>query len=159
GVKVIGNYIGTNAAGSAAIPNASSGISITDGTTNNIGGTLAGSGNVISGNTGPGITLGSGADSNLVQGNFIGTNAAGSAALGNGGGVVISGASLNDIGGTTTSARNIISGNTGLVTQGTGHGLMITGSGSVGNTIEGNYIGVDVTGSVAVPNVRSGVFI
>src|SRR5262249_39768781 len=47
-------------------------------TGNTIGGTAAGAGNVISGNTGAGITLtDSGTTANVVAGNFIGTNAAG----------------------------------------------------------------------------------
>ena len=51
-------------------------------TGNTIGGTAAGAGNLISGNTGLGIELSS-APGNLIQGNFIGTNAAGTTALGN----------------------------------------------------------------------------
>ena len=48
-----------------------------------------------------------------VQGNFIGTNAAGTAALGNGaGGIDInSGATGNTIGGTAAGAANVIAGN------------------------------------------------
>ena len=62
---------------------------------------------------GDGIEItGSGASNNAVLGNFIGTNAAGTAALGNGTGVVIdNGASNNTIGGTGAGAGNVISGN------------------------------------------------
>src|SRR2546428_231082 len=76
GLVVQGCYIGTNATGTAAAPNGAGGIRVNvSGIT--IGGTSAGSRNVISGNTGNGIDIVSGAVT--VQGNFIGNNAAGSA--------------------------------------------------------------------------------
>src|SRR5262249_45277729 len=77
-----GNLIGTNAAGHAALGNRI-GIWIQSGATGNtIGGSLAGSGNVISGNAGDGVeTSGTGTSNNVVAGNLIGTNAA----LANGG--------------------------------------------------------------------------
>ena len=48
---------------------------------NTIGGTAAGAGNVISGNSSGVASTSIGTTGNLVQGNFIGTNAAGAAAL------------------------------------------------------------------------------
>ena len=57
GTRVENNYIGINAAGTAAIAN-SVGISITDAANANaIGGTTAGAGNVISGNTSSGVSV------------------------------------------------------------------------------------------------------
>jgi len=54
-----GNYVGLNAAGTGAIPNAFSGGGIFNGATGNtIGGTAPGSGNVISGNTDQGLYIG-----------------------------------------------------------------------------------------------------
>ena len=51
---------------------------------NTIGGTAPGEGNVISGNTDYGVDIsGAGTDSNSVVGNYIGTDAAGTADLGN----------------------------------------------------------------------------
>ena len=85
---------------------------------------------------------------NVIEGNFIGTNAAGNAALGNG----LSGVSVflpfNTIGGTTASARNIISGN------GT-EGVSISFAGS--NSVQGNYIGTDVNGTGNLGNGTHGV--
>ena len=124
---------------------------------NTIGGTVAGSGNVISGNTGDGILIyGSGATGNLVEGNYIGTNAAGTAALANtGGGVQITGGATNNtIGGITatpgTGAGNVISGNGN-------DGIDIFGSGTTGNVVAGNLIGTDIKGANALPNAVNGL--
>ncbi len=156
GITVVGNYIGLNAAGTAAIGNNQAGILIAYGVSNDtIGGTAPGAGNVISGNT-TGVAIGGGGGvqvvtGNLVIGNDIGTNAAGTAAIGNGTGVVIQVAtgggttSGNTIGGTSAGAGNLISGNTT-------YGVQITGSGTTGNAVEGNQIGTDVTGTVAIAN-------
>ena len=80
---VEGNYIGTNAAGTAALPNGYNGLDIVSGASyNTVGGTTAGARNVISGNAVNGVVIAfSGASVNLVEGNYIGTNAAGTAAL------------------------------------------------------------------------------
>src|SRR3989454_5779697 len=109
--QVQGNLIGTNAAGTDAINNGT-GVSIESLSFGNlIGGAQAGARNVISAN-GEGIHISSAG--NIVQGNFIGTNAAGTAALGNGTGVLVTEPN-NTIGGTTPGAGNVISGNnTGL---------------------------------------------
>src|SRR5262249_6396711 len=79
GNVIVGNHIGTNAAGTGALANGADGVDVVFGANNNtIGGTVAGSGNVISGNTGYGIRInGSDTTANLVEGNVIGTNAAG----------------------------------------------------------------------------------
>ena len=60
-----------------------------------------------------GVHITGGSSDNLVEGNLIGTNAAGTAAVGNGdSGVLIDGGSANNtIGGTAIGAGNMISGN------------------------------------------------
>ena len=69
-----GNLIGTNATGTAAVPNAT-GINIRT-ASNTIGGATSGAGNVISGNTIGGIIITDAAGAqNTVQGNRIGTDA------------------------------------------------------------------------------------
>ncbi|MCH7999872.1 MAG: right-handed parallel beta-helix repeat-containing protein, partial [Chloroflexi bacterium] len=120
--------------------------------TNTIGGTAAGAGNVISGNSRYGVYIvNGGATGNLVQGNLIGTDVNGTAALGNSSiGMFINGQSLNTIGGTAAGARNVISGNL--------YGIFLQ-SGATGNTVEGNYIGTDVNGSADLGNRLDGVFI
>ena len=153
GNQVLGNYIGTDVAGTSAIRNGR-GVGIENAASNNVvGGSTPGSGNLISGNTYRGIDISSVSNHNLVQGNFIGTDATGTDTLGNGGdGIMIHTSSNNLIGGTTPGARNIISGNgdDGISIL-ANPGAENTAS---GNRIEGNYIGTDVTGTSALGNVR-----
>jgi CSLREA domain-containing protein len=161
---VYGNYIGTNTAGNARLQNNGDGISIIGVSGNQIGGTVAGQGNLISGNNNRGITLGTGspgggqpgvaADGNFVQGNLIGTNAAGTAIVKNTlAGISLNGANNNLIGGTTGLARNVIcgnGGNGGINLSNNGAGT----AGSSGNRIQGNFIGTDITGTIALGNVN-----
>ncbi len=124
-------------------------------TSTTVGGTTAGARNVISGNTQDGaVVYGAGASNNLVEGNYLGMNAAGTAALPNGAsGVYLGqGATANTIGGTTAAALNVISRNTG-------DGVTITDSGTSNNLVEGNDIGTDPTGNIAIPNGGNGVSI
>lgn len=135
---IIGNHIGVDASGSLARANGT-GILLSDSSRNVIGGLRR---NVISGNSTNGIEV-RGTD-NVIQGNYIGTNAAGTAAIGNtSSGVLIAGAPFtnNLIGGTTFSARNVISGNQ--------RGISIE---APGNTIQGNFIGIDAAGVNKIPN-------
>jgi PKD domain len=102
---------------------------------------------VINRFNGNGILItGANATGNVIANNITGTDVAGTAKLGNSVGVRIdSGANHNTIGGTTASARNIISGN--------GHtGVKITGVGTDYNTVAGNYIGTDSTGTSGLAN-------
>ncbi len=141
---VLGNYIGTDLTGSFAVTNLGQGVNITSSPGETIGGTVSGAGNLIAGNLQEGVLLsGSATASNDVVGNTIGLNSSG-ASLGNSTGVYLANsASGNTIGGLTTSARNIISGNTGS-------GVWIDGASS--NLLVGNLIGTDPTASAARPN-------
>ena len=87
-----------------------------------------------------------------IQGNFIGTDASGHAALANGGnGILIEdGSSDNTIGGAAAGDGNVISGN------GNGPGVQIIGSS--GNVVQGNLIGTDASGTTALGN-QYGVYI
>ncbi len=150
---VSANDLGTDAQGRVAVRNKQDGVNISNlASSNLIGGQDAGEGNLISGNTGFGIAISGAATGTLVEGNLIGTNAAGTAALGNHlFGVDISGSATgNLIGGTTALTRNLISGNAG-------DGLDITGNSTTGNVVEGNYIGTDVSGSRRLANALDGV--
>jgi titin len=151
---VLGNYIGTDPTGSLDKGNSSNGVMMIGGHDNTIGGSAAGAGNVISGNSQLGIFLsGSGVHHNAIEGNYIGTNAAGDAALPNQYGIyIIAGAHDNAIGGDTPAEGNLISGNQY-------DGVQILGSNTVSNTVSANYIGTDATGMGPLANGRHGIAI
>ncbi|MBC8074542.1 MAG: right-handed parallel beta-helix repeat-containing protein, partial [Chloroflexales bacterium] len=133
-VTVQGNYIGTDSSGSVAIGGAR-GISISSSGGTLVGGTTPGAGNLISGN-GTGIDFVS-AFGNTVQGNLIGTDATGRAALPNGVGIWMAGSPNNIlVGGATPGARNIISANTSA-------GIIVGGS---SNVVQGNLLGANSDG-------------
>jgi hypothetical protein len=151
---VQGNYIGTNPAGTSSVANLGIGVGIFDGAqSNTIGGLAPGASNLISGNSGQGVVIaGPGANQNLVQGNFIGVNAAGTAAVSNGsvGAQISGGAQSNTIGGNVPAARNIISGNTSFDAQ-------IDSPATSLNIVAGNYIGLNAAGLAAIANNNNGV--
>ena len=146
---VAGNFIGTDVTGTTAVPNGFLGLGLYSGAiSNTIGGTNAAARNVISGNASEGLRIqGDGAAWNLIEGNFIGTDAGGTNPVPNNfaGLTVFSGAASNTIGGMISSARNIISGNGS-------YGLAIADAGTSGNMIQGNHIGLAPDGLMAVPN-------
>jgi hypothetical protein len=178
GNVVQGNLIGTDITGATGLGNGFHPTAIflgqpingTDGLVvcagpNTIGGTAPGTGNVVSANAGDGISLVS--SGNVVQGNRVGTNAAGTAALANGvdgigsqafplQGVGFcqqapnSGGSNNTIGGSMPGAGNLIGGNAGDGVD------LVAGT---GNTIAGNRIGTTAAGTGALGNGGMGVFL
>jgi len=154
GNQIRGNYIGTTFTGQAALSNSIDGITIYNAPGNLIGGSLAGEGNVISGNRERGIYIVSpSAQNNRVEGNFIGLGANGTSVLGNRySGVGFSAASFNLIGGTNSGAGNVISGNQQS-------GVAIGDAQCIGNIIAGNFIGTDRYGTNAAANALSGVVI
>ncbi|MCK4470249.1 MAG: CSLREA domain-containing protein, partial [Anaerolineae bacterium] len=136
--SIAGNYIGTDAAGALALGNGREGIQIAGGAHDNvIGSTTPEERNVISGNDISGVGINE-AHNNIVIGNYIGTDASGAVALGNGrSGVFISlGAQGNVVGGTASGEGNVISCNSSK-------GVYIYASGTMSNTVAGNYIGTD----------------
>lgn len=90
------------------------------------------------------LFTGAGNTNNVIQGNYLGTDATGSSDLGNvGSGVAVSSQS-NLIGGTLPSERNLISGNDF-------YGITLSGA---SNTVSGNYIGTNASGTSAIANLR-----
>ena len=151
--RVEGNYIGLDVTGTKRVANGFSGVWITNATANVIGSAATGGGNVISGNGFHGIYIqGTGATSNSVLGNFIGTDFTGSQAVWGATpnhGVVIDDAPGNWVGGTAAGARNLISGNY--------TGVLLTRIGAVGNVIQGNYIGTTASGMAPIGNYDDAV--
>lgn len=146
-----GNFIGTNAGGTAASSRNNIGIVIgNEATENFVGGLTPGERNII-GNCGRGIDL---ADStcqfNTVSGNFIGTDISGSYAIPNDAGIMVEvGTRNNIIGGTTPAERNLVSGNN--------FGITLTDPPSSQNSVIGNWVGVDATGTYGIPNSGKGI--
>ncbi|MFO0868130.1 MAG: DUF4347 domain-containing protein [Pirellulales bacterium] len=139
---VQGNYLGTNAAGTAALGNGGAGIQIQSNSHQIIN-------NLISGNTGDGVTV-TGASGTILQGNRIGVTAAGTAVLGNQGrGIAVNGASNTLIGGLTLGAGNTIGGNAR-------EGIWLV-NGTTGTLIQGNWVGSDSTGSLNLGNLQAGI--
>ena len=169
----MGNFIGTDASGAAALPNRSEGITIAPSGDIVIGGEgifegnlISGNGNPGSGNPGAGINISprpfdgtfAGTFDVTIKGSKIGTNYDGNADLGNaddgifvsefnnGGGDVVN---LNlTVGGANLAARNIISGNEE-------NGIDIRCSNAA---INGNYIGTNAAGNAAIGNGIAGSF-
>ena len=154
GNEILGNYIGVDATGAAALPNSGHGVFLAGSpSVNAIGGDVDGEGNVIAGNTGCGIYVNTDSNENSIEGNYIGVNAAGDAAIPNSGeGVLIRGHD-NTIGGVTAGAGNVISGNSGS-------GIRLEdGAATYATTIQRNYIGVNAAGDAAIPNGFAGIFV
>jgi hypothetical protein len=151
---IIGCFIGTDATGTAAIPNGGSGVFINNTQGNFVGNASPAGINLISGNTLNGVHIsGANAEGNFVGANLIGTKDSGNAALGNGqAGVRIENAPDNAVGGPgiETFERNVISGNLG-------HGVIIIGTGATNNLVVGNYIGTNGTAKSPLGNLLSGV--
>ena len=178
GNVVEGNYIGTNVTGSTTtgldgqpLGNGDGVVLIGNASNNTIGGTTAAARNIVSGSVRGSGSSGDGifieiASSNLIQGNFIGTNATGDLSLGNAGVGVdlnVGGGANNTIGG-LTSTPGQAPGNV-IVGSGTGTGtspfgssnIVVSGSGSTGNLVAGNLIGLLANGTAAPNNTRHGL--
>jgi hypothetical protein len=144
-VWIYGSAIGTNAAGTAAVPNGGDGIAVS---ASGPGSVFIGYAdpNVISGNAGAGIRL-NGTLSTTVSRSFVGTNdprrviTQVTTAIPNSEGVVVAQ-------GSHTLQDNWISGNSGS-------GVAVSGGAAV--TMTGNRIGTDFGGTLAVPNGGHGV--
>jgi probable HAF family extracellular repeat protein/parallel beta-helix repeat protein len=165
GNLVIGNYLGTDPSGNQADANGT-GL-LVDATANN---TVTG--NLISGNTGAGLSLAG--NSNQVRNNIIGTNAAYTARLDNGTGIVISG-SNNTVGARYDGGLNLIAANLGdglllsagatgnvvqynVIGRNRGNGVEVA-AGASGTALLGNAIGTTTAGTRNLPNGLNGVLV
>jgi CSLREA domain-containing protein len=137
---IVGNDIGTDYVGTGALGNGEHGVLLLDAPGNTVGGSATGAGNLISANGQDGIDVaGSSATNNRIQGNHIGTDAAGNGDLGNRqyGVLVRDGASNNQIGGTADGAGNTIAFN-GTDLGARGYGVEVESG--TGNAIRRNSI-------------------
>lgn len=141
---VQGNYLGTDPTGTVARPNGGDGLYVYSSAKNVIGGPAVNLGNVVSGNLGHGIHVDTGGDKNLILGNEIGTNLAGTAALGNAGnGVLLGLATAKNVIGAGGASANLVSGNGAA-------GIALDRA--AGHQIAGNRIGTNAAGNAKIPN-------
>ena len=182
GNKIQANAIGTNPAGTAAIPNRGNGILVTYFSVDNlIGGTAyynaatgqtnnpTGNkgtvpivsiapplGNLISGNALNGVLIEEGSELTVLSGNFIGTNNVGTGAIGNTlDGVLIRNANNNSLIGCTFEDQPFIYYN---VLSGNGaNGLHVSSSNAV--LIQANFFGAGANNASMVPNGIHGILV
>ena len=160
GTRLEDNRIGVDVTGTLNLGNAGAGVLVAEGATNTTIGirrSPAAVSNVIGGNGEAGIFVQNpGTDGTTIDGNHLGTNRNGTAALPNRFGIVVGfEAAGTRIGGydglADISQGNLISGNLG-------HGVFIVEN-APGTALAANTIGADITGLVAIPNLFSGVFV
>ncbi|MEL6982085.1 MAG: CSLREA domain-containing protein, partial [Actinomycetota bacterium] len=144
---IVGNHLGTDAAGTSAVHDASSAVVFVEqGTNITIGGTTSANGNLIAGGSNGIVIDGTdGVDGVTIQGNRIGTDVTGNVDLSTTfDGIRAEDGALNVvIGGSAAGAGNVIGG-TG------GQGIQISGETTDGVVIEGNSIGVGLDGITAL---------
>jgi PKD repeat protein len=139
---VIGNLIGTDLSGTEVLANQGKGVNVNLGASHNrIGGIDPRDRNIISGNHIGGINVWNRSHSNLIIGNYVGTDIAGTSALGRGG--IGVGGSNNRVEG------NLVSGNPDQE-------LSVGSYGGCCNVVIGNLIGTDASGSRAIANGTGG---
>lgn len=139
-----GNILGLNSAGNSPISNNGSGIDAILSDIIVIGGSVAGEGNIISGNNNNGIHYDS-TTNTQIEGNYIGTDITGLLPIANSiDGITLANLSNNNvIGGSVVGEGNIISGNNQ-------NGINLQDGDN--NVIQGNLIGVDLNGTTALGN-------
>jgi hypothetical protein len=164
---VSGNFVGTDAAGNAGQSANSDGIRINNASNNLIGGTSLAARNLVGGTFGGGGSaprqrgiaisgmVGLPATNNVIEGNFVGVNAAGTGPskphfnfFSNEIGIDISGGNANTIGGNAVGAGNVIGANT--------DGIELD-NGAQGNVVQGNLVGVGADGVSDVGNYFHGI--
>ncbi len=153
--SVVGNFIGTNAAGTFVAPafvSGGDGVTVTQGATfTTVGDATPAGRNVISGNSSGGVSFDSEqSDHNTIQGNLIGPGPTGQPIRTcssrcfdqqSRGVHLKTGSSYNLVGGINPADGNVISDNTG-------NGVEVShGSTNDNNQVIGNFIGTDVTGN------------
>ena len=167
GNVVQGNRIGSDSTGMFAVLNSAnvvtSGLHGIDlaAPGNTIGGSLAGQGNLISGNIGPDLSSGIGillqgdAPNNLIAGNMIGVDATGKASLANVYGIYFSNPDASSTASNTLS-QDTIGGTAGNLIS--GNFIGIAGNDALATVISRNIIGPDSTGMAMLPDGQPGAY-
>ncbi len=156
GDLISGDYIGLGADGVTPLGNGGHGIEVEDSSSNSIGGAGTGEGNVIAANGQDGVYIlqfrsNGPVEGDNVMGNLIGTDAAGTAKLGNlGQGVEINGATDTTIGGLSTAKGNVIAASAG-------YGIEMAANTNGAVAVLHNFIGTDRTATFDLGNSFGGV--
>lgn len=152
GIRIEGNFVGTDRTGTIAAGNDADAVLLDFGASDSVvGGATPAERNVLSGNWQAGANangvqiIGS---NNRVQGNFIGTDVTGAVAIGNFNGVTIRPSSSGNVIGGSDGAGNVIAGNAN-------HALLVYGS---ANVVRRNRIGVQADDDVALPSGSVQIF-
>src|SRR5690242_20519556 len=132
---IAGNYLGLNAAGVVANPNAFHGVHISAGTNNRVGGPAIADRNVIASNPAGEVLVFAG-NNQRIEGNYLGTDETGDVAIGGGGGVQLDSA-FNSV------EDNVIASELA--------GVHIEGN---DNTVRGNKVGTNDAGTAALGNLE-----
>jgi hypothetical protein len=163
---VVGNYIGTNALGSAAVPNGGAGVNVGVAAHTLVGGPSAGEINRINGGS-VGVLAGPAAGDLAVRGNLIGTDAAGTGTLSPpDDGIVVDSTELVSPALEAEIAGNEIrmEGGVAIMQQGLGAwirgneifgaqtGIRVVASSAYGNVVEGNSIEGSTGSGILVEN-------
>ncbi|MBE2197252.1 MAG: hypothetical protein IAE79_01500, partial [Anaerolinea sp.] len=165
GNLIMGNYIGLNAAGTAAVGTNNSTVATTGILVQEASYTVIGTdgdgqgdaleGNVISGNIYninlTGTTNLNESHHNRISGNLIGTNASGTASVG----IQVEGVRVyvaydNLIGTDGDGVSDALEGN--LISGHFDFGVMLQQTGALNTVVAGNKIGTDITGMASIPN-------
>jgi CSLREA domain-containing protein len=164
--SVLGNYIGVNVDGTAAVPSAEAGVKVGEAPHTIVGGPAAGEANRINGGS-VGVLAGPAAGDLAVRGNLIGIDAAGAGALSPpGAGIVVDSAELASPALEAEIAGNEIGmeGGIAILQRGQGawiHGNEIFGSQigirtfvptEYGNVVEGNLIEGSTASGILIEN-------
>lgn len=165
--KVYGNYVGIKPDGTGAMGNTYTGIFIYRGAISNTIGAPRASivcnsrCNIIAGNGYEGITISNtGTKLNTIEGNNIGVGTSGQSIPNGGNGIaVISGAQLNNIGGSSANGAAGCSEKCNVISANQQNGVIIDGSGTMTNTVAGNFIGVTSSGTFTLPNALNAIAI
>lgn len=148
-ITILGNYLGTDIAGTVNLGNTDNGIFLADTQNAAIGNSTAAGRNIIAGNKISGIRN-TNTPGTVMTGNYIGLDASGAVAMGNQlHGVYVQTSANVRIGGSVLGDRNVIAANRMI-------GVFLVGATSNAR-VENNIIGLRADGNTDAGNLQAGI--